>query len=248
MVSLSLSWAEAGEVAESSVAAASTTASWCMRIITVSLKLVAQQSPARLSRSSPRTRDPDTYCRTDVHLLSLFLLRPAQHRRCRDRRITRLDPHIDHDHMALVDRGDRLLERRNQLARLGHRSEALRALRAGKRRDIDIGLGDALADPAVLDRTRADAGDALLMQLFIEERAIIGDHDQERDLVMHRGPDRGVRHHEVAVAAHTDDEPAEALERERGADRVARAAADATAAFRAHIVERMPERPGGAVP
>ena len=45
-----------------------------------------------------------------------------------------------------------------------------------------------------------------------------------------------------------DRQPPGALERQRGADRIARTAADAAAAFRANIVERMTERPGGAVP
>src|SRR5437899_9815205 len=38
MVSLSLSWAEAGEAAESSAAATNATASWWIRVITVSLR------------------------------------------------------------------------------------------------------------------------------------------------------------------------------------------------------------------
>src|SRR6185436_15492541 len=107
---------------------------------------------------------------------------------------------------------------------------------------------DALADPAVLRRPRTDARDAFLMQLVIEERTVVGHHDEERDLVVRRGPERDVAHHEVAVAADCDREPAGALERKRGADRIARTAADSAAAFRAHIVERMLERPGRAIP
>src|SRR5256885_9341654 len=51
-----------------------------------------------------------------------------------------------------------------------------------------------------------------------------------------------------SVTAHADHQPAGALERERGADRIARPAADAAAAFGADIVERMAERPSGAIP
>ena len=65
---------------------------------------------------------------------------------------------------------------------------------------------------------------------------------------MHRGPDRGDAHAVVAVAADRDRQPARALERERGADRVAGPAADAAAALGADVIERMVERPGGAVP
>ena len=82
-------------------------------------------------------------------------------------------------------------------------------------------------------RPIADAGDALLMQLVVEERAVVADHEQQGNAVMHRGPDRGVAHHEVAVAADRDRQPARALERERRADRIAGPAADAAAALRA---------------
>src|SRR6267154_400247 len=88
--------------------------------------------------------------------------------------------------MAALDGGDRLLEGRDQLARLCDRAEALRALRARQRGEVDVGLRDALADPAVLHRPRADAGDPFLVQFVIEERAIVGDHDEQRDAVMHR--------------------------------------------------------------
>ena len=110
------------------------------------------------------------------------------------------------------------------------------------------GGGDALADPAVLRRPRADARDALLMQLVVEERAVVGHDDQERDLVMRRGPDRGVAIMKSPSPQTATTKPARAFQRERGADRIAGAAADAAAAFRADIIERMAERPGRTVP
>src|SRR5215467_2206412 len=104
MVSLSLSWAEAGERDASTAAPANPRTNCRMRIMTVSW----------LPRS----------------LQQLLLLSPAQHRRRRHRRIARLDPHVDDHHMTVVDCGDRLLEGRDQLAGLGHRPKTLRALRA----------------------------------------------------------------------------------------------------------------------
>ena len=65
---------------------------------------------------------------------------------------------------------------------------------------------------------------------------------------MRRRPERGDAHEIIAVAADRDRQPAGALERQRRADRDAGAAADAAAAVAAEIVERMAERPPGAVP
>ena len=81
------------------------------------------------------------------------------------------------------------------------------------------------------------------MQFVVEEGAVVGDHDQQRDVVMRRGPQRGDAHQEIAVAADRDRQPAGAFERQRRADRNAGAAADAAAAVGAEIVERMAERP-----
>src|SRR5215831_15359269 len=116
--------------------------------------------------------------------LASLLLGSAQHGRSRDRRIARLDPHIDHSHLARLDRRDRFLEGRHQIAGLGHGVESNRSLRPPEPGTIDIGIGDALADPAVLRRPIADAGDALLMQLIVEERTVVADDHEERNSVM----------------------------------------------------------------
>src|SRR3954466_5585191 len=47
-----------------------------------------------------------------------LLLGPAQHRGGGDRRIARLDPHIDDSPLTVLDRRDRLLECRHQIARV----------------------------------------------------------------------------------------------------------------------------------
>ena len=65
---------------------------------------------------------------------------------------------------------------------------------------------------------------------------------------MHRGPDRGIAHHEIAVAADRHCQTARAFERQRGADRNARSAADAAAAVGTEEVERMAEDPPAVLP
>src|SRR5580700_307647 len=66
-----------------------------------------------------------------------FLLGAAQHGGGRDRGIAGLHAHVHDGHLAALDGRDRLREGRDQLARLGDRAEALRALRAGERRNVD---------------------------------------------------------------------------------------------------------------
>src|SRR5262245_15787344 len=130
--------------------------------------------------SPPRWRGPDSeraYSLSPVlfapplgpRSVSLLLLGSAQHGRGRDRRIAGLDPDIDDRDVACLDRCDRLLEGRHQVLRLGDGIEADRALRLAEPSAIDVGIGDALANPAVLRRPVADAGDALLVQFVVEE-------------------------------------------------------------------------------
>ena len=135
-----------------------------------------------------------------------------------------------------------------EIAGLGDRTEADGALGAAHGGEIDFGIGHALADPFVLDRPVARARHPLLVQLVVIERAIVGEHEQERDFVMHRRPHRGDAHQKIAVAADRDRQPAGAFERQRRADRNARAAADAAAAVGADIIERMTERDPAVVP
>src|SRR5262249_44281468 len=143
---------------------------------------------------------------------SLFLGSP-QHVRCGDCRIAGLAPDIDHRHLARFDRADRHLDGWNQIAGLHHGIESNRPLRPAEPRTIDVGIGNALADPAVLWWPIADAGDTLLMQLIVEERTIVADDHQERNAIVHRGPERGRAHAEVAVAADRGGRSPPALER-----------------------------------
>src|SRR5262249_21619801 len=147
-----------------------------------------------------------------------------------------------------LDGRDRLLEGRHQITALDHGIESHRPLRPPEPRTIDVGIGNALADPAVLGRPIADAGDALLMQLIVEERTVVADDYQERNAIVHRRPQRGRAHAEVAVAPARDRRPPRPLGPARGADENPCPASNAAPALRADVIERMTKRPGGAVP
>ena len=144
--------------------------------------------------------------------------------------------------------GNRFLESRAEVGDAGYRSESLCTLRAGHAGEIDIGFGNALPDPAIFDWPVPHAGHTFLVQFVIEEGAIVGNDDQQRNAVMRRGPKRSHAHEEIAIAAHRNGKAAAALERQRCADRDSWTAADATAAIGAKIVERMAEMPTCAVP
>src|SRR5690242_14810282 len=146
------------------------------------------------------------------------LLALARHRRGRGGGVAGLDAHVDDGNRAGLDRGNGLRKRGREIGDGGHRTEALRALRARHGCEIDVGLGNALPDPAVLDGTIAHAGDAFLMQFVVEERAIIGDDDEQRNAVMRRCPERRHAHQEIAVAADSDREAAAVFQCERRTD------------------------------
>ena len=83
-----------------------------------------------------------------------------------------------------------------------------RAWAAGDRREIDLRVVDLLADPFVGSTGRLRSlRHALLMHLVVVERAVVGDDDQQRNAVMHRGPESRCAHHEIAVAQHRHRQP-----------------------------------------
>src|SRR5215475_4567883 len=159
------------------------------------------------------------------------------------RAVTRLDAHVDHRHFAVLHRRNRLLERRCQLVVLGDRSESPRALGAGQPRHVNLGVEHLLADPFVVDRPVAQDRHALLVNLIIVERTIVGHHDKQRNAVVHRSPQRRHRHQEIAVAADPDGQPARSLEGKRRSDRYPGAAADTPATVGAEEVQRVAEVP-----
>ena len=164
-------------------------------------------------------------------------------------RVARLDAHIDDRDPAAV-RPPRWPSANvgSSSADVVDRPEAERALRARQRRDVDVGIADALADPLVLDRPVAHARDALLVHFVVVERAIVGDHDAAAECG--NAPPSRARLRPSGNRRRRRSRPhaAGALQRERRADRDARAAADAAAAVGAEEVERMAERPPRAVP
>ena len=86
------------------------------------------------------------------------------------------------------------------------------------------------------------------MHLVVEERAVVGDDVQQRNAVVRRGPDCGCAHEKIAVTADTHRQPSRALERQCGADRDARSAADAATAIGADERQWMVELPECTIP
>src|SRR5665213_1409923 len=93
----------------------------------------------------------------------------ARHHGGHGGRVARFNTHIDDRDIARIDRSDCLGESCGEIVGFGDRAETLRPLRACDAGNVDIGFGNTLADPAVLDGPVADAGDALLVQLVVEE-------------------------------------------------------------------------------
>src|SRR5262245_62448360 len=141
----------------------------------------------RKSCSIPR---PTKALRSRAIAAPSLLLGSAQHGRGGDRGIAGLDADIDHGHLARLYGRDCLLEAPHQIAALRHGIESDRPLRPPESRTIDVRIGNALTDPAVLRRPIADAGDTLLVQLIVEERTIVADDHQERNAIVHCGPQR----------------------------------------------------------
>src|SRR5262249_2839233 len=126
-------------------------------------------SAGRTPAACPSLRGKVVDTGMDVVRCARLLLRLPRHRGGKRRGVARLHPHVDDRHMALLDRGNRFRERRPEVGHLGDRSEAERALGARDTGHVDVRVADALADPAILHRPVADAGDPLLVQLVIEE-------------------------------------------------------------------------------
>jgi hypothetical protein len=82
----------------------------------------------------------------------------------------------------------------------------------------------------------------------VVEGGVVRHHDQQRQPVVRRGPDRGRAHQEVTVAQDRHRQPAAALERERGAHGHPRPGADAGAAVHPQEVQRMVHLQVGTVP
>src|SRR5664279_127998 len=104
---------------------------------------------------------------------------PALHKRGAHRRgVARLDVNVDDCDCTVEHRTDSLLQRRRERVELLDRAPALRTLRAPDCGKIHIGIGNALADPFVLDGPVAHARNALLVHLVVVERKIVCDDQQ----------------------------------------------------------------------
>src|SRR5215211_3270402 len=86
-------------------------------------------------------------------------------------------------------------------------------------------------------------GDELLVLLVVVVRAVVADQDQQRQLVVDRGPQRRAGHHEVAVADHRHRQLPGVLVRQRHAHGAAGAIAQPATAALAAILARLRELP-----
>src|SRR5687768_10154110 len=102
--------------------------------------------------------------------VSDLALGAAADRRRVYRRVAWLNPHIDHRHTARFDAVDRGPQNAWQLVGAADRAESLAALGLRQHPEIGLGIGDALADPAVGDRPVALPRHAVLVQFVVEER------------------------------------------------------------------------------
>src|SRR5262249_11547621 len=83
--------------------------------------------------------------------------------------------------------------------------------------EVRFGSSDILSDIRAFDRRAAMFGDVDLMLPIVEIGAVVVHHDQERNLVLGRGPKRAGVEHQVAVRLNVDHEPAGPAVRERDA-------------------------------
>ena len=178
---------------------------------------------------------------------------PPTQSRTRDRRghgrcISRFDVHIDDRCASGLDCGDSRFEGGDQVLTSRNRPERLRPLGTRQPGNVDVRVGDALADPLVFDGPAALPSHTLLMHFVVVEGTVVGDDDQEGNAVVHSRPKRGCAHQEIAVTANTDGYAAATAQGEGGADRDAGSGADAASAVLPDEVERVPERPQSAVP
>src|SRR5664279_3237350 len=98
---------------------------------------VSKRTP--ISSATRMASSGDVFCAAIADLLSC-------HHRGHRGSVAWFHAHIDNRHVAFFDRGDGFGKCGLELADGVHRPEALRPLRARDGRDVDIGLGNALAD------------------------------------------------------------------------------------------------------
>src|SRR5277367_6472379 len=95
---------------------------------------------------------------------------------------------IDHRDSPLVDLGDALAQRLLEVASGLDRAGRPCAEAAADGGEVDFRIEHRGADPGVFERPFALAGDLALMLLVVPERAVVVDHGEQRNAVMHGGP------------------------------------------------------------
>jgi hypothetical protein len=159
-------------------------------------------------------------------------------------------PRVDQVWLATFDRLKAPLQRRDQVARLADGPLGRDAVITRETCDVDRRIVDPLADPPVLDRPVTCLRHELLLDLVREIRPVVGDDDQDRDLVVRGRPHRRGRAEELAVPHDADADPVAAviLQGERRPDRHPGAGPHAPAAVISQVVHRFVERVGASGP
>src|SRR3954452_17362202 len=157
--------------------------------------------------------------------------------------LSRLHDHVDQRHVAPLNLRDRAVDRRSQLVRVLDRALGVAAEAAGQGGEVGRRVAHAHPDPGVLFGTVADLGDQLLVLLVVVVRVVVAYEAEQRQLVVHGGPQRLWGHQEVAVADHGDGQLAGVLVGQRHADRAARAVAQAAATALAAVLAWLVELP-----
>ena len=87
----------------------------------------------------------------------------------------------------------------------------------GKCRQIRVRVADVFSDTAVRSRTATHASHPFLVSLVVEVGPVVRDHDQQRQTVVGRSPQRRPAHQVVAVAENGNRHASGARQGERGA-------------------------------
>ena len=159
---------------------------------------------------------------------------------------------VDQRRLALLDDGERALQRRAEILRVGDRPLRVHAHALRDLREVHVRLVDRRADVPARDAALVAVGHPLDVHHLLVIGAVVVHHGQQRDLVMRGGPQHAGRVQQVAVALDVHRQPPVLPVGQRAADRRRRAVADAGAARAAEVLVVLvevpqPERPAAAV-
>src|SRR5262249_53957051 len=164
------------------------------------------------------------------------------------RRLTSLRDHVHQRGLAALHGGVSALDRRLDLRGGGDRPLGDETPRGGELGGIDIRVLHRRAVRRAIHGAFVETRHLLEVHHFLVIGAVVVHHDQDRDLVMRRGPEHAGPVHEIAVVLDRHREDALVAVGERRADRRGRAVADTRAARAADEIIVLFRRPEILVP